>query len=159
SSGKDALLQSARPGYTGTAHALLEGGVSSVVAMRYSVGDDYARELAVEFYRGLLAHAQPKSVAAALTMSRQTLRAPQHAQRARFMACDHATAVLYGAEQPGLTLSDGRSPGLDRRNPRRHRIPELTIQAHGHFVGRTWELAGLGSDFIGSLRSSGAKPV
>ena len=38
-----------RPGYTGTAHALLQGGVSSVVAMRYAVGDEYARELAVEF--------------------------------------------------------------------------------------------------------------
>src|SRR5439155_1265198 len=34
-----------RPGYTGTAHALLRGGVPSVVAMRYAVGDDYARGL------------------------------------------------------------------------------------------------------------------
>ena len=40
-----------QPGFTGTAHALLAGGVTSVVAMRYAVGDDYARELAVEFYR------------------------------------------------------------------------------------------------------------
>jgi len=39
------------PGYTGTAHALLQGGVPSVVAMRYAVGDDYARDLGVEFYR------------------------------------------------------------------------------------------------------------
>jgi hypothetical protein len=38
-----------QPGYTGTAHALLQGGVPSVVAMRYAVGDDYARDLAVEF--------------------------------------------------------------------------------------------------------------
>ncbi|TVS14207.1 MAG: CHAT domain-containing protein [Planctomycetaceae bacterium] len=30
-----------QPGYTGTAHALLQGGVASVVAMRYAVGDDY----------------------------------------------------------------------------------------------------------------------
>ena len=73
-----------RPGYTGTAHALLQGGVSSVVAMRYAVGDDYARELGVEFYRALLAHAQPKSVAAALTMARQALldpHKPGHARR------------------------------------------------------------------------------
>ena len=27
------------PGYTGTAHALLQGGVPSVVAMRYAVGE------------------------------------------------------------------------------------------------------------------------
>src|SRR5262249_62358571 len=65
-----------RPGYTGTAHALLQGGVPSVVAMRYAVGDDYARELAVEFYRALLAHTQPKTVAPALTMARQPLPHP-----------------------------------------------------------------------------------
>jgi hypothetical protein len=64
------------PGYTGTAHALLQGGVSSVVAMRYAVGDDYARDLSVELYRALLAHAQPKSAAAALTMARQSLPSP-----------------------------------------------------------------------------------
>jgi len=33
-----------KSGFTGTAHALLGGGVLSVVAMRYAVGDDYARE-------------------------------------------------------------------------------------------------------------------
>ncbi len=35
-----------QPGYTGTALALLAAGVPQVVAMRYEVGDDYARELA-----------------------------------------------------------------------------------------------------------------
>lgn len=45
----------------------------TVVAMRYAVGDDYPREAAVEFYRALLAHAQPKHVAAALTMARQAM--------------------------------------------------------------------------------------
>ena len=62
-----------QPGYTGTAHALLQGGVPSVVAMRYAVGDEYARELGLEFYRALLAHDQPKNAAAALTMARQSL--------------------------------------------------------------------------------------
>lgn len=62
-----------QPGFAGTAHALLQGGVPSVIAMRYAVGDEYARELTIEFYRALLTHAQPKTVAAALTMSRQSL--------------------------------------------------------------------------------------
>ncbi|HLB76920.1 MAG TPA: CHAT domain-containing protein, partial [Candidatus Dormibacteraeota bacterium] len=148
-----------RPGYTGTAHALLQGGVSSVVAMRYAVGDDYARELGVEFYRALLAHAQPKSAAAALTMARQALLDPHRPDRVRFDVCDHATPVLYGAEHPGLTLQTGRSPGLDTRNPRLHQITELTTVGHEHFVGRTWELAGLGADFIGSSSGAEVKPV
>jgi len=146
-------------GYTGTAHALLQGGVSSVVAMRYAVGDEYARELGVEFYRALLAHSQPKTAAAALTMARQSLRDEKKHDRARYEVCDHATPVLYGAEQAGLTLQKGRSPGLDTNNPRLHQIVELTTAGHEHFVGRTWELAGLGADFIGSSSGAEVKPV
>ena len=155
---KDIALNE-QPGYTGTAHALLQGGVPSVVAMRYAVGDDYARELAVEFYRALLAHAQPKNAAAALTMARQSLLDPKKHDRARFAVCDHATPVLYGAEQPGLTLAKGRSPALNPRNPRLHQIAELTTAGHEHFVGRTWELAGLGAEFIGSSTGAEVKPV
>lgn len=44
----------AQPGYTGTAHRLLQSGTPAVIAMRYAVGDDYARGLAREFYRHLL---------------------------------------------------------------------------------------------------------
>lgn len=149
-----------QPGYTGTAHALLQGGVPSVVAMRYAVGDEYARELAVEFYRALLAHAQPKNVAAALTMARQAMLDPKKHDLARFSVCDHATPVLYGEEeQPGLTLAKGRSPALNPRNPRLHSIAELTTAGHEHFVGRTWELVGLGANFIGSSTGAEVKPV
>ncbi len=148
-----------QPGFTGTAHALLQGGVPSVVAMRYAVGDDYARELAVEFYRALLAHAQPKNAAAALTLARQALLDATKHDRARFAVCDHATPVLYGAEQPGLTLAKGRSPDLNPRNPRLHQIAELTTAGHEHFVGRTWELVGLGADFIGASTGTDVKPV
>ena len=154
---KDLDLQE-QPGFTGTAHALLHGGVPSVVAMRYAVGDDYARELAVEYYRALLAHPQPKN-AAALTLARQALLDGKKHDLARFAVCDHATPVLYGAEQPGLTLLQGRSPELNPRNPRLHSIAELTTASHEHFVGRTWELAGLGADFIGSSTGAEVKPV
>ena len=148
-----------QPGYTGTAHALLAGGVPSVVAMRYAVGDDYARELAVEFYRALLAHTDPKNAAAALTMARKSLLDPRKHNPASFAICDHATPVLYGEEQPGLILRKGRSSGFDTRNPRLHEIPELTPAGHAHFVGRTWELAGLGAEFIGSRAGTEVKPV
>ncbi|MCC7375940.1 MAG: CHAT domain-containing protein [Verrucomicrobiales bacterium] len=148
-----------QPGFTGIAHALLQGGVRSVVAMRYAVGDDYARELAVEFYRALFAHAQPKNVAAALTMARQAMLDAKKHCCARFAVCDHATPLLYGAEQPGVTLAKGRSPGLNPRNPRLHKITELTQASHEHFVGRTWDLTELGAEFIGSTTGAEAKPV
>jgi tetratricopeptide (TPR) repeat protein len=147
-----------QPGYTGTAHALIQGGVPSVVAMRYAVGDEYARELAVHFYDALLADAQPKSAAAALMIARKALLKPGK-HTARYAACDHATPVLYGEEQPGLILRPGRSPALDTRNPRLHQIAELTTAGHEHFVGRTWELAGLGAEFIGSSTAVDIKPV
>ena len=148
-----------QPGYTGTAHALLKGGVPSVVAMRYAVGDDYAREAAVEFYRALLAHAQPKNVAAALTMARQAMLDGKKHDSARFSVCDHATPILYGEEQPGLRLDEGESPELNPRDPRLHQIVELSNMGHEHFVGRTWELVELGASFIGSKKGAGGKPI
>jgi tetratricopeptide (TPR) repeat protein len=92
-------------------------------------------------------------------MARQALLDPHRPDYVRYDACDHATPVLYGAEHPGLTLQRGRSPGLDTRNPRLHQITELTTVGHAHFVGRTWELAGLGADFVGSSSGAEVKPV
>jgi tetratricopeptide (TPR) repeat protein len=146
-------------GYTGTAHALLQGGVPSVVAMRYAVGDEYARELGIAFYRALLAYAQPQNAAAALTTARQSLLDQTKQAGTRYAICDHATPVFYGAEQSGLTLPKGRSPALEPRDPRLHQIVELTTAGHQHFVGRTWELAGLGAEFIGSRAGAEVKPV
>jgi len=143
-----------QPGFTGTAHALLQGGVPQVVAMRYAVGDDYARELAAEFYRALLADARPKAADAALNQARKALL-----NGSRFAICDHVTPVLYGGEQPAFTPVQGRSQALNPRDPRLHHIAELTTANNEHFVGRTWELAGLGADFIGSGDSKQVKPV
>jgi tetratricopeptide (TPR) repeat protein len=147
------------PGYTGTAHALLAGGVPSVVAMRYAVGDDYARALGVEFYRATLEYERPQTVAEALTTARKLLRDPKRADRARFEVCDHATPVLYGAEKLGLTLRKGPSSDLNPRDPRLHRIAELTMASHENFVGRTWELADLGADFIGAAGGPAINPI
>jgi hypothetical protein len=146
--GPDADLAASQTGYTGTAQALLAGGVPSVVAMRYAVGDTYARELAKQFYTALLAYPQPQSVATALLTSRQQLR--KQADQRLLAPCDHATPVLYGAAHPDLRLPVGISPALTARSPRLHQVPELTIAEHQYFVGRTWELAELGVDFFGT---------
>lgn len=149
-----------QPGYTGTAHALLQRGVPSVVAMRYAVTDDYARELAVEFYRRLLADPRPKAPAEALMRARRALLDKTKHDGAPFFACDHATPVFYGAEQRGaFEPGQGRSPAHQSHERRLHRIAELTTAGHEHFVGRTWELARLGSDFIGSRGGAEVKPV
>ena len=131
-----------------------QGGVPTVVAMRYAVGDEYARELGVEFYRALLAlrkaaergRGPDDGAGKSLRASRNKTR-----KSARYAVCDHATPVFYGAEQPGLTLRErAQAPASSTRNPRLHQIAELTTAGHEHFVGRTWELAGLGAEFIGS---------
>ena len=70
----------------------------------------------------------------------------------------HARAST-ARKQSGLTLPKGRSPALEPRNPRLHQIAELTTAGHQHFVGRTWELAGLGAEFIGSRDGAEVKPV
>jgi hypothetical protein len=92
-------------------------------------------------------------------LARRSLRDPKKHDPAHYAVCDHATPVLYGDEDHGLELPTGRSPGLDTRNPRLHRIAELTAAAHEHFVGRTWQLAGLGSNFIGSSAEAEVTPV
>ncbi|HEC86015.1 MAG TPA: CHAT domain-containing protein, partial [Thioploca sp.] len=63
-------------GYTSTALALLRAGVPQVVAMRYTVEDSYARQLAVRFYRYLLG--EQHSADAALAMARGQLAAEAH---------------------------------------------------------------------------------
>jgi tetratricopeptide (TPR) repeat protein len=146
-------------GAAGTAYALLNGGIPSVVAMRFAVNDDYARELAIRFYRALLADSTPKDAAAALNQARKELANRNSNNAPRFASCDHATAVLYGVEQPGLTLVKGPSPDIQAQNRLLHAIGELTSVSHEHFVGRTWELAGLGADFIGSRTGNEVKPV
>lgn len=142
----------------GTAYALLNSGVPSVVAMRYAVSDDYARELAIKFYAALLADPAPKDAADALNRARRYL-ATRSSDEVDFSVSDHATAMLYGSEQPGLGLPNGQSPELYLKDPRLHKIEELSTVSHEHFVGRTWELADLGSNFIGSRSGAEITPA
>jgi len=150
-----ALLQGRDPdpdaaagrGYTGTAHALLEAGIPTVVAMRYSVGDDYARDLAAAFYGHLLADDRPKRPEEALSQARRGLMEAARRDKALgYSACDHATPVLFGAADPGVAPPAG-STALPAIHPPL-KIRELRAEGHPDFVGRTWELARLGSQWL-----------
>jgi tetratricopeptide (TPR) repeat protein len=147
-------------GFSGTATALLAAGVPTVVAMRFAVSDGYARQLAVAFYRHLLADPQPKEAATALAMARNRLLQVRPGG-VNFARADHATPLLYGQPDSGLPIRQlaGRSPARDEIRRRLHSIPELTSASHEHFVGRTWELSGLGARFLGSSGGAEITPV
>lgn len=147
-----------RPGFTGTAHALRAGGVPSVVAMRYSVGDDYARDLAVEFYRALLARQRPVDAAGALNAARKALLTDDSDGR-RYHPCDHATPVLFGEADPQVAPAKGRSPRNAAETQRLHRVSELTADEHRSFVGRTWVLADLEQKVFGTSDDAPTLPV
>ena len=104
-------------GYTGTALALLRAGVRQVVAMRYAVGDNYARRLARRFYRGLLAESAGHAVDGALAIARRELIDDlEHASEHH--AVDHATPIVLGAESIRFTSRARRSAQMDRREPK-----------------------------------------
>jgi tetratricopeptide (TPR) repeat protein len=125
-----------QPGYTGTALALLGAGVSQVVAMRYEVGDAYARNLAGLFYRRLLADSQPKAPASALSMARGELL---DLRTAEHDAVDHATPLLFGRAVGPLPVRPGRSTAMDFRRPR----PQPLL-ADSRELDRPLELVGRG---------------
>lgn len=140
-----------KPGYTGTALELLEAEIPTVVAMRYEVGDEYARDLAVQFYRHLLADGSPKHPDEALNQARGDLFKKPDANQ-RYGGCDHATPLLFGAGDCGLIPPPGNTPKTAIHPPLK--IQEL--HAHEHFVGRSSELARLGAQW---LAAHSQKPV
>lgn len=137
-------------GYTGTALELLKAGVPQVIAMRHSVGDNFAIELARRFYAHLLADPARHACETALALARgellnDALLAPQ------FDAVDHATPVLFGQAQPAFPVKKGRSAQLERRWPR----PQPLLAGGSHeldpaavFVGRSIELTRLGTEWL-----------
>jgi len=134
-------------GYTSTALALRRAGVPHVVAMRYEVGDAYARDLASRFYRRLLADAAPKSADQALAMARRELLdhpSPDHG------AVDHATPMLLGSERLILRPPKGRSAALQRWRPRpQPLVPgSRELDASANFVGRGDELTRLRLEWL-----------
>ena len=127
--------------FTSTAQTLFAGGVPSVVAMRFAVGDAYARELALAFYTKLLTGKSSTSVATALAQARKQLQGKPH-----FSPCDHAAPLLFGAEQTGLT---GRARRKQAHPPPSKYLPALgELAAQPNFVGRIRELASIGRELM-----------
>ncbi|MEN9867363.1 MAG: hypothetical protein RL748_2953 [Pseudomonadota bacterium] len=131
------------PAYTRGALALLRSGIPALVAMRYAVADDFARELALAFYRALLADVAPRSIFDALQAAQKSL------QGQRCSAADLAAPLLFGLGQRLLVAGEAPSSALRQSLPWHH-IAELHADAHPRFVGRIHELARLGRCFIGS---------
>ncbi len=156
----DKVIADAR-GYTGTALQLLRAGVPQVVAMRYEVGDPYARRLARRFYRRLFADRDGKPVDGALGLARSDLiedpRASEH------HPVDHATPLLFGAGSLRFAPKARRSPQADRRDPRPQ--PLLAgfrdLDRPHNFVGRGAELTLLATGWLehGRQRHPGGGPV
>ena len=139
-------LMQEQPGYTGTALALLAAGVPQVVAMRYEVGDDYARELARAFYRHLLADPAGHSPETALALARGELfRQPD---QSAFSPVDHCTPLFFGNTARPLVAAHGASRQMERRSPQPWPLlsagsRELDPAPPQGFVGRGAELSRL----------------
>ncbi|MDM8557401.1 CHAT domain-containing protein [Candidatus Parabeggiatoa sp. HSG14] len=136
-----------KQGYTSTALALLMAGVPQVVAMRYSVDDTYARQLAVLFYQHLLA--EQYNADAALATARTQLAANPN-----IAAIEHTTPLLFGQDRWVLEAVKKRNAAqLKQRYPERRFQPLLSDEQYGfkartHFVGRSRELTRLNQDWL-----------
>jgi tetratricopeptide (TPR) repeat protein len=138
-------------GYTGTALALLRSGVPQVVAMRYEVGDAYARELARWFYKRLLADPGRHPTDGALALARgDLLRDPT--QAARLGAVNHATPLVFGQAGRLLEPAAKRSPQMAKLRPRPQPLlpgGNRELEQPRHFVGRGAELTRLNVAWLG----------
>jgi hypothetical protein len=118
--------------YTGTAFAMLRAGVAGVVAMRYSVEERFAFDLAEDFYRALFRDGQSPAQA----LARFRLKAIQQGRQSGYRPHDWATPVLLGGPEAvrPFRLQKGRSPIADRLDVRGELPPALHPAAR--FVGR-----------------------
>ncbi|MCP4532748.1 MAG: CHAT domain-containing protein, partial [Delftia sp.] len=138
-------------GYTGTALDLLRCGVPQVIAMRYSVGDAYARQLARQFYQRLLADPGQPATGGALASARgDLLREPGLA--AQLGAVNHATPLMFGQAGRLLDPAARRSQQMRRLRPRPQPLlpsGNRELNLPDHFVGRGAELTRLNVNWLG----------
>jgi tetratricopeptide (TPR) repeat protein len=137
-------------GYTGTALELLKAGVAQVVAMRYAVGDEYARELGCAFYRRLLADPDVRAVDEALAAARSDVL--DDPEQSAYHAVDHATPLMFGRPGRLLDPARARSRQMDKLRPRPQpllRGGSTELDPPAVFVGRGEPLARLGREWLG----------
>ncbi len=147
-------------GYTGAALALLRAGIPQVIAMRYEVGDMYARRLACEFYKRLLADPGAeqgnRTTDDALALARaDLLKAPD---AARLGAINHATPLMFGQAGRRLHPVSKRSKQLEKARPQPQPLlpggsPEL--DAPRDFIGRARRRPDSGHGGHGQNRARG----
>jgi tetratricopeptide (TPR) repeat protein len=125
--------------YTGTAFAMLRAEVPQVVAMRYSVEERFAFDLAETFYRHVLMDGTPP----ALALGRFRAEARREGARRGYRPHDWATPAFFGGAQgtQPIRLRRGRSEAADRLWVRGHLPDEL--RRVELFVGRADELRDL----------------
>lgn len=130
------------PGYTGTALALLRSGVPQVVAMRYSVSDGYARELAWWFYKRLLADGGKHTTEAALALARNELM--RQGAVKKWAPVDHANPLVFG--QPGRLLDpvQKRSKQTNKLRPK----PQPLLRGGAQELERPSVFVGRGAALI-----------
>jgi hypothetical protein len=147
SPGLDKMLE-AQPGFAGTALALIRAGVKQVVAMRYAVGDTYARRLARRVYRGMFKDKASFAVDAAVALARGELA--RDARRAgEYMDVDHATPLVFGSEPVRLVPTNKRSAQVERRAPKpQPLVAGQELDKPRGFVGRGEELTRLWREWI-----------
>jgi tetratricopeptide (TPR) repeat protein len=145
-----------QPGYTGTALELLKSGVPQVVAMRYEVGDAYARDLAQLFYKRLLADTADHPADSALALARAELL--QKNDASSYYAVDHATPLIFGEPGP-IAARRRRSDQVRRLWPRPQPLlaggrTELDVRPPAAFVGRSNEMTWLAESWLPRDRSA-----
>jgi tetratricopeptide (TPR) repeat protein len=145
-----------QPGYTGTALELLKAGVPQVVAMRYEVGDAYARDLAQHFYKHLLADSFDHPADSALALARAELLDENDASS--YYAVDHATPLIFGEPGP-IAAKRSRSAQVRKRRPQPQPLlsggrTELDVRPPAAFVGRLDELTRLAESWLPRDRSA-----
>jgi len=128
--------------YAGTALSLLRAGVTQVVAMRWEVGDTYARRIARRFYRHLLGSGRLDSVDAALVRARKEL-IDDRERAAHYHPVDHATPLVFGQATLRFTPADRPSAQIEQAEPKIWGLGPSDVRdfhLRGDFVGRSGEL-------------------
>jgi len=133
------------PSYTGTALAMLRAEVPQVLAMRYTVEEKFAFDLAETFYRHVLLDKTPP----ALALGRFRAEARREGDKRGYRPHDWATPAFFGGAQGAqpILLTRGRSEAADRLWVR-GRLPDELRRAT-LFVGRTDELRNLRKHLFG----------
>jgi len=143
-------LLAGQAGYTGTALELLRAGVPQVVAMRYEVGDDYARDLAEHFYKHLLVDSAGHAVETALSLARSGM-ARETGRSLGYYPVDHATPLVFGRSQIAFRPKAERSDQHGHRRPQPQPLlpgGSRELDRPAIFVGRGNELTRLAGHWL-----------